>query len=108
MATSQRRKSPRIAFEKGIGVSIMGIDGTWRRDCSMEDVSQTGARLRIEDSIEGLNLKEFFLLLSATGLAYRRWVLAWVNGGEIGARFVTVSPEEKKQAGRSQDNKSTV
>lgn len=28
----------------------MGIDGTWRRDCSMEDVSQTGARLRIEDS----------------------------------------------------------
>ncbi len=108
MATSQRRKSPRIAFEKGIGVSIMGIDGTWRRDCSMEDVSQTGARLRIEDSIEGLNLKEFFLLLSATGLGYRHCVLAWVNGGEIGARFVTVSPEKKKQAGRSQDNKSTV
>jgi hypothetical protein len=103
-----RRKSPRIVFEKGIDVFIMGIDGTWRRDCSMEDVSQTGARLRIEDSIEGLNLKEFFLLLSATGLAYRRCELAWVNGDVIGAKFVTVSPETKKQAGRSQDNKSTV
>jgi hypothetical protein len=108
MATSQRRKSTRIVFEKGIDVSIMGIDGTWRRDCSMEDVSQTGARLRIEDSIEGLNLKEFFLLLSATGLAYRRCELAWVNGDVIGAKFVTVIPEKKKQAGRSQDNKSTV
>ncbi|MEH2560569.1 PilZ domain-containing protein [Bradyrhizobium sp. AZCC 2289] len=92
MATSQRRKSTRIVFEKGIGVSIMGIDVTWRRDCSMEDVSQTGARLRIEDSIEGLNLKEFFHLLSATGLAYCRCELAWVNGDVIGAKFVTVSP----------------
>ena len=67
----------------------------------MEDVSQTGARLRIEDSIEGLNLKEFFLFLSATGLAYRRCVLAWVNGGEIGARFVTVSPERKNKPGEA-------
>ena len=100
MATSQRRKSPRVAFEKGIGVSIMGIDGTWRRDCSMEDVSQSGARLRIEDSIEGLSLKEFFLLLSSTGLAYRRCELAWVNGDEIGVRFITAGPGKKKQAGR--------
>jgi hypothetical protein len=43
MATSQRRKTPRVVFEKAIDVFIMGIDGTWRRDCSMEDVSQTGA-----------------------------------------------------------------
>jgi hypothetical protein len=38
----------------------------------MIDVSQTGARLLIEGSLEGLDLKEFFLLLSSTGLAYRR------------------------------------
>lgn len=94
MANSQRRKSARVAFEKGIPVSIMGIDGTWRRHCSMEDVSQTGARLRVDDSIQGLNLKEFFLLLSSTGLAYRRCELAWVNGGEIGATFVR--PDKKK------------
>ena len=64
----------------------MAIDGTWRRDCIMQDVSETGARLSVSDSIEGLKLKEFFLLLSSTGLTYRRCELAWVNGEEIGAK----------------------
>jgi PilZ domain len=102
MATSDRRNGARVAFEKGIEISIMGIDGTWRRDCIMLDVSQTGARLTIQDSIEGLKIKEFFLLLS--GLTYRRCELAWVNGEEIGARFVTA--EKKKQTGRSHNNNS--
>jgi hypothetical protein len=73
VATSERRKGVRVVFEKGIEVSIMAIDGTWRRDCIMQDVSETGARLSIRNSIEGLKLKEFFLLLSSTGLTYRRW-----------------------------------
>ena len=29
------RKSNRVDFERGIRVYIMGIDGTWRRDCMM-------------------------------------------------------------------------
>jgi hypothetical protein len=45
------RKSARVDFDKGIHVYIMGIDGTWRRDCLMVDVSQTGARLSVEGSI---------------------------------------------------------
>ena len=57
------RKSERVNFERGIDVFMMGIDGTWRRSCVMFDVSQTGARLHVEDLIEGLDLKEFFLLL---------------------------------------------
>ncbi len=75
------RKSERVNFERGIQVYIMGIDGTWRRDCMMIDVSQTGARLRIEESFEGLDLKEFFLLLSSTGLAFRRCQLVRVSAG---------------------------
>jgi len=82
------RKSERVGFSKGVHVQIMGIDGTWRRECSMSDVSQTGALLTFKDSINGLDLKEFFLLLSATGLAYRRCELMRVNGNEIGVRFV--------------------
>ena len=82
------RKSERVDFERGIQVYIMGIDGTWRRDCKMIDVSQTGARLRIEESYEGLDLKEFFLLLSSTGLAYRRCQLVRVSGDQIGVRFL--------------------
>ena len=107
MATSERRKGVRVVFEKGIEVSIMAIDGTWRRDCIMQDVSETGARLSV-DSIEGLKLKEFFLLLSSTGLTYRRCELAWVNGEEIGAKFVTTQTEKKKRTGRSHNNNLEV
>jgi hypothetical protein len=82
------QKSERVDFERGIPVYIMGIDGTWRRDCLMIDVSQTGARLLIEGSLEGLDLKEFFLLLSSTGLAYRRCQLVRVAGNQIGVAFL--------------------
>jgi hypothetical protein len=99
VATSERRKGVRVVFEKGVEV-----DGTWRRDCIMQDVSETGARLSVSDSIEGLKLKEFFLLLSSTGLTYRRCELAWVNGEEIGAKFVTAQTEKKKRTGRSHNN----
>jgi hypothetical protein len=108
MASSERRKDTRVVFGKAIEVAIMGIDGTWRRDCFMLDVSGTGARLRIQDSIEGLTLKEFFLLLSSTGLTYRRCELAWVNGEEIGVRFVAAPSAMKKRTDRSRDNNLAV
>jgi hypothetical protein len=45
----------------------MAIDGTWRRDCQLNAISDNDAALTVEGSIQGLNLKEFFLLLSSTG-----------------------------------------
>ncbi|MGY3032259.1 hypothetical protein ACVIIV_001429 [Bradyrhizobium sp. USDA 4354] len=93
--TDQRGNS-RIVFERGIPAQMMGIDGTWRRDCAMEDVSESGAKLTIDGSVEGLHLKEFFLLLSSTGLAYRRCELAWVNGDQIGVNFLKVGDKKKK------------
>ena len=90
------RKSERVDFERGIPVYIMGIDGTWRRDCTMMDISQTGARLCVEGSFDGLDLKEFFLLLSSTGLAYRRCQLVRVSGDEIGVKFLARDKAEKK------------
>lgn len=96
MAGNERRKGERITFERGVAASMMAVDGAWRRDCSIEDMSSTGARLKLTSSVEGLNLKEFFLLLSTTGLAYRRCELAWQNEGEIGVAFLT--PAAKKKA----------
>src|SRR5882757_8724343 len=92
------RKSGRVDFERGIPVYMMGIDGTWRRDCMMIDVSQTGARLLIEGSLEGLDLKEFFLLLSSTGLAYRRCELVRVAGDQIGVKFLARDTFTKKES----------
>src|SRR3979409_2230772 len=94
------RKSARVDFDKGIHVFIMGIDGTWRRDCLMVDVSQTGARLTVEGSIEGLDLKEFFLLLSSTGLAYRRCRMVRLAGDQIGVQFLRQTATKAKKAVR--------
>jgi hypothetical protein len=81
----------------------MAIDGTWRRACLLKDISASGARLAMESSIQGLVLKEFFLLLSSSGLAYRRCELAWVNGDEIGVKFLTVGAGGKKSRGKPTD-----
>jgi PilZ domain len=95
MVGGERRKNEQVAFEHGIDVYLMAIDGTWRRECTMQDVSESGASLAVRGSIEGLNLKEFFLLLSSTGLAYRRCELSWVNGDLIGAKFMTRAVKKK-------------
>ena len=94
------RKSERVEFGRGIDVHMMGIDGTWRRDCKMNDVSQTGARLTVNGSIQGLDLKEFFLLLSSTGLAYRRCRMIRLAGDQIGVEFLKPTTEKSKQGAR--------
>ena len=83
---------------------LMAIDGTWRRECTMEDVSENGAKLTVGASIEGLQLKEFFLLLSSQGLAYRRCKLAWVNGDQIGVTFL----KRGKKTAQSARNETAV
>lgn len=98
---TERRTGERVTFERGYAAQMMGIDGTWRRNCTMEDVSETGAKLTVEGSVEGLHLKEFFLLLSSTGLAYRRCELSWVNGEQIGVNFLK-QVDKKKKASRRQ------
>jgi PilZ domain len=89
LTVSDRRSRTRVTFERGIKAHIMGIDGTRRRACTMADVSADGARLTIDESFADLNLKEFFLVLSSNGSVHRRCEMAWINGNEIGARFVT-------------------
>jgi hypothetical protein len=88
MTQENTESARRVTFERPLSAHIMAIDGTWKRACTIKHVSETGAALLVESSIEGLALKEFFLLLSSTGLAYRRCELNWVNGGEIGGNFL--------------------
>ncbi|WGS24060.1 MULTISPECIES: PilZ domain-containing protein [unclassified Bradyrhizobium] len=88
MTGQERRSSSRIRFEQPMPAQLMAIDGTWWRECTMDHVSENGARLTVGASMEGLNLVEFFLLLSSKGLAYRRCKLAWVNGDRIGVTFL--------------------
>ena len=64
-------------------------------------ISDTDAQLTVEGSIQGLNLKEFFLLLSSTGLAYRRCELVRVNGTDMDIQFLQTKGRKKKAAGHA-------
>jgi hypothetical protein len=88
MGQDRRQNNARFRFSQPVSAWMMGIDGTWRRSCFIEDVSETGAKLTVEGALDGLHLKEFFLLLSSTGLAYRRCELVWVHGEQIGVSFL--------------------
>src|SRR3954451_9522122 len=88
----------RVTFSRGYGVCIMGIDGTWRRDCLLRAIADPDAVLSVEGSIQGLHLKEFCLLLSSTGLAYRRSELARIRATYMDIQFLN-SKSNRNSAG---------
>jgi PilZ domain len=91
----ENRRASRVRLEHKYPVNLMGVDGTWRRSCVLLDISSTGAKIEVEGSIDVLRAREFFLLLSSTGLAFRRCELVWVNGATAGIRFVKTRPPAK-------------
>jgi hypothetical protein len=95
----EQNKGPeRVTFSRGYDVCIMGIDGTWRRNCVLNAISDTDAMVTVEGSVQGLNLQEFFLLLSSTGLAYRRCELVRINGAEMDIQFLLGKNKKKGPA----------
>jgi hypothetical protein len=99
--SEESKGTERVTFSRGYDVCIMAIDGTWRRDCQLNAISDNDAVLTLEGSIQGLNLKEFFLLLSSTGLAYRRCELVRVNGSEMDIQFLKGKNRKRKSGGSS-------
>ena len=89
------RKAFRVRMDHKQSVNLMGSDGTWRRSCVLLDVSQTGAKIEVEGTLDVLQAKEFFLLLSSTGLAYRRCELVWIDGTTAGVHFVNADNKKK-------------
>jgi PilZ domain len=83
-----KRKVDRVHFELGYPARIMGTDATWYRQCLVDDISETGARMSFNGSVEGLPLKEFFLVLSERGTAYRLCEMIWLKGETMGVRFL--------------------
>jgi hypothetical protein len=101
MPAEKEQEGRRVAFEHPLPAQMMAIDGTWRRACMLKDVSDVGTTLQVETSIEGLTLNEFFLLLSSTGLAYRRCQLERVNGDELQVSFIRQKAKAKKSSDRA-------
>jgi hypothetical protein len=82
------RQALRVRMDHKQPVKLMSSDGTWRRNCVLLDVSQTGAKIEVEGTLDVLQAKEFFMLLSSTGLAYRRCELIWIDGTMAGVHFI--------------------
>jgi hypothetical protein len=80
----ENRKRPRRRFRYLAHVAFG--DGSPIRQCTLLDVSETGARITID--ISDTMPAEFALLLASGGAA-RRWCnVVWQSGSEIGVLFV--------------------
>lgn len=100
------RKTLRVRMDHRQPVNLMGSDGTWRRSCVLLDVSQTGAKLEVEGSLDVLQAKEFFMLLSSTGLAYRRCELVWIDGTMAGVHFISADGKKKATSAQAAAQRS--
>ncbi|WP_375304149.1 PilZ domain-containing protein [Bradyrhizobium sp. A11] len=89
------RKAFRVKMDHRQPINLMGSDGTWRRRCVLLDVSQSGAKVEVEGTLDVLQAKEFFMVLSSTGLAYRRCELVWIDGTMAGIQFITTDGKKK-------------
>ncbi len=101
-SVSERRGAARFVFQESIPARLFGIDGAWCRECRILDISDLGARIRIEWSLQGLQMQEFFLVLSTRGTAHRRCELAWFRGEEIGVKFAVSSRAGGSRSRRGQ------
>ena len=97
----EHRKASRVQLEHAHVVNLMGVDGTWRRSCVLLDISDTGAKLAVEGPVNVLQAREFFLLLSSTGLAFRKCELVWIDGDQAGVRFIAKGPKKKAKSANS-------
>jgi len=95
------RKALRVRMDHKQAVNLMGSDGTWRRSCVLLDVSQSGAKIEVEGTLDVLQAKEFFMLLSSTGLAYRRCELVWIDGTTAGVHFINGDSKRKPASGKA-------
>nr|WP_247342192.1 MULTISPECIES: PilZ domain-containing protein [unclassified Bradyrhizobium] len=86
-----KRPTKRVRFEREHWVTLLGVNGKWWRDCVLVEISETGARLRVDGSPDVLKSRHFFLLLSRTGLAFRRCELVRLDGPEADVQFVVRS-----------------
>jgi hypothetical protein len=84
-----------VSFETPRPGKLVAIDGTTCRDCEILDLSQTGAQLRIQDSLG--NTQEFFLLLTSFGApVFRRCKMVKVQGDRLDVEFPSRNTQPKR------------
>ncbi len=90
------RGAERVRLEHRRPVNLIAADAAWQRSCILVDISATGAKLEVEGSLDVLRAREFFLVLSSTGLAFRRCELVRIEGSSVGVRFITERKPQRR------------
>ena len=89
-STTDNRTAKRVVFDRGFDATVMAIDGTWSLTGRLEDISESGAKLRVFSKVSPrIKTDEFFLVMTSDGKVTRRSKLIWENGTHIGVAFVT-------------------
>jgi hypothetical protein len=86
----ERRKSLRKSFQ--LPANLLHPDGKPICGCTLRDISETGARLRVGEFGDKTNSQlppKFILAISKSGNVFRRCELVWHNKNEIGVRFAS-------------------
>jgi hypothetical protein len=88
LPVSNRRITQRVEFGAHLGMRMVALDGSWSRSCSIDNVSETGARLTVNEKFDSLDLREFWLFLAQNGKARRRCCKVWQDAHRIGVHFL--------------------
>jgi hypothetical protein len=83
-ARTEKRKFPRKPLWYPAKIDLG--DGSAIRDCQLRDVSETGARIKIE-KLNDLP-DEFVLVLANMGNPHRRCHVVWQTATEAGVQFL--------------------
>ena len=87
---SERRKAKRQMLR--YGAWLMLADGSLA-ECVLSDISETGARLMVDDS--ALVPEKFDLVLSRNGEARRHCKVVWRNPQQVGVRFEQIGASDR-------------
>lgn len=82
-----KRKADRVHFQHLQTAQLVAADGSWRRPCTLSDISSSGAQFEIDEG--ALKDRNFFLVFAASGAVLRRCEVVRVVGSTVGVRFVT-------------------
>jgi len=89
---AERRRHKRQAINRI--AKIVTDSGALPRDCTITDISESGARLFTEASDIPDN---FQLLISGEAPIRQACCVVWRLGGEVGVTFVTKEQEQERQ-----------
>jgi hypothetical protein len=99
-----KRAKKRVSFNRSFDSMIVGGDGKWSIKSRLEDISVSGARIRLLGLINPeMTTEEFFLVMTSDGNVRRRSKLVWTKDSRIGVEFV-----EEARAPRRWRRKSTL